>query len=158
MGAAAARCVCVCMCAEGANGPFGSSGGSLGSQGGGGRSEAATFRNKLPHPATGSCAISSTVSFSAPGIPRCCLPRRVSVLTHTAVVSLDEDAGDVGAEVADAVEAVGFGAELQPSEQPPEEPSAAQTAQLAIEGMTCASCVGAVQTAMAAVPGVESAR
>ncbi|KAA0169163.1 hypothetical protein FNF28_02289 [Cafeteria roenbergensis] len=81
----------------------------------------------------------------------------VSVLTHTAVVSLDEDAGDVGAEVADAVEAVGFGAELQPSEQPPEEPSAAQTAQLAIEGMTCASCVGAVQTALAAVPGVESA-
>jgi Cu+-exporting ATPase len=39
----------------------------------------------------------------------------------------------------------------------PQRPAATETVSLAIEGMTCASCVGRVERALKAVPGVAEA-
>ncbi|MGE0500630.1 MAG: heavy metal translocating P-type ATPase [Rhizobiaceae bacterium] len=68
---------------------------------------------------------------------------RVNLATETASV---EAAPSVSREkLAQTVEAVGYGV-----------PSA--TVEFAVEGMTCASCVGRVERALAAVPGVTTAR
>ena len=70
------------------------------------------------------------------------LDASVNLATETADVRTD---GSVSAEaVAKAVEAAGYS--LAPVE-----------ASLAIDGMTCASCVGRVEKALAAVPGVQEA-
>ncbi len=67
---------------------------------------------------------------------------RVNLATETAEV---EAAPSVSrAKLAQTVEAVGYGV-----------PSA--TVELAVDGMTCASCVGRVERALAAVPGVTTA-
>ena len=46
---------------------------------------------------------------------------------------------------------------LAPTNSPPPPPAAAHAQALAIEGMSCASCVGRVEKALAAIPGVTQA-
>ena len=58
-------------------------------------------------------------------------------------VRVERDAGELG-ELIQAVEKAGYGVPLQ-------------TLELAIEGMTCASCVGRVERALQKVPGVRGA-
>jgi len=73
----------------------------------------------------------------------------VNLATERATVTYDPRQTDPAALVR-SVEAAGYGATLQPQDEP-------LAATLAIAGMTCASCVMRVERALAKVPGVENA-
>ncbi len=68
---------------------------------------------------------------------------RVNLAAETATVTLDR--ADAAADVASALDAAGY-------------PARTGTFRLAVEDMSCASCVGRVERALAAVPGVISAQ
>ena len=63
---------------------------------------------------------------------------------HARVDLLPNSSPDVGAALASAIKAAGYG-------------TAEDTVDLVVEGMTCASCVGRVERALKAVPGVLAA-
>ena len=67
---------------------------------------------------------------------------RVNLATHRATVSLDDPAA-IGPAL-DALDRAGY-------------PAAQATTRLQVEGMTCASCVGRVERALTALPGVTGA-
>jgi Cu+-exporting ATPase len=73
----------------------------------------------------------------------------VNLATEHATVTYDPAQTTPDALVA-AVEAAGYGAEVQRQDEP-------LAATLAIEGMTCASCVRRVERALLKVPGIEGA-
>ncbi|MDQ6906573.1 MAG: heavy metal translocating P-type ATPase, partial [Chloroflexota bacterium] len=73
----------------------------------------------------------------------------VNLATEHAVVTYDPAQADPTT-LASAVEAAGYGARVEQEDEP-------LTATLAIEGMTCASCVRRVERALLKVPGVDSA-
>jgi Cu+-exporting ATPase len=70
--------------------------------------------------------------------------RSVSVNLATETASVTYDGSPVSQSVAEAVSQAGYGV-------------AAETAEIEVEGMTCASCVRRVEQAIAAVPGVLKA-
>jgi hypothetical protein len=84
--------------------------------------------------------------------------RRVSLLTHSAVVSLGIGASTDPGALAEAAEVVGFDAKVLSvaAEAPPA--SEKLEVRLRIDGMTCASCVASVTNGLTALDGVESAQ
>lgn len=78
----------------------------------------------------------------------------VNLLTESAEVSFE--AAPHPRAVIDAIERAGYRVPAQPT--PPPEPSlSAAPVELVIEGMSCASCVGRVERALASVSGVRKA-
>ncbi|MHB8644497.1 MAG: heavy metal translocating P-type ATPase, partial [Thermomicrobiales bacterium] len=73
----------------------------------------------------------------------------VNLATEHAVVTYDPAQADPAA-LASAVEAAGYGARMEQEDEP-------LSTTLAVEGMTCASCVRRVERALLKVPGVDSA-
>jgi copper ion binding protein len=86
---------------------------------------------------------------TAPGVAAA----QASALAHSAEASFDERATTAAALIAAVVDA-GFGCTLRSEEalQPPR-----QLARLRVGGMTCSSCSSAVESALAATPGVRHA-
>ncbi len=81
----------------------------------------------------------------------------VNLATERARVSVDPLAAD-GEKLRAAVEGAGYGAgEIPPVARPDRDIASGTEVSLAVEGMTCASCVRRVERALLKVPGVESA-
>ncbi|RQR61922.1 Cu(2+)-exporting ATPase [Burkholderia sp. Bp9125] len=89
---------------------------------------------------------------------------KVPGVTHASVnlaterATVDAEAGVTTARLVDAVKQAGYGA--TPVAEPDADiapPAASVHAELDIDGMTCASCVGRVEKALASVPGVTHA-
>jgi Cu+-exporting ATPase len=73
----------------------------------------------------------------------------VNLATERAMITYDPAQTDA-ASLVQAVEAAGYGADLQAHDEP-------LAATLAVSGMTCAACVRRVERALLKVPGVETA-
>ncbi len=73
----------------------------------------------------------------------------VNLATEHAIITYDPTQANPDTLV-DAVEAAGYGARVEQGDEP-------LTTTLAVEGMTCASCVRRVERALLKVPGVDSA-
>ncbi|MXN87395.1 heavy metal translocating P-type ATPase, partial [Burkholderia sp. 4812] len=83
---------------------------------------------------------------------------RASVNLATERATVETEAGVPASRLADAVKQAGYGA--TPVAEPDADiapPAASLHAELDIDGMTCASCVGRVEKALAGVPGVTHA-
>ncbi|UXU92209.1 heavy metal translocating P-type ATPase [Burkholderia sp. S-53] len=83
---------------------------------------------------------------------------RASVNLATELATVDATAGVSASQLADAVNQAGYGATpVAGAVTPPAESAASTDLELDIGGMTCASCAGRVEKALAAVPGVARA-
>ena len=81
----------------------------------------------------------------------------VNLATEKVRVSVDPLAAD-GEKLRAAVEGAGYGVgEIPPVTRPDRDDGSGAEVSLAVEGMTCASCVRRVERALSKVPGVESA-
>ena len=80
----------------------------------------------------------------------------VNLATERARVSVDPSVAD-GGKLRVAVEGAGYGVGEIPPLAPESDNTSGAEASLAVEGMTCASCVRRVERALLKVPGVESA-
>ncbi|HDV6330610.1 TPA: heavy metal translocating P-type ATPase, partial [Burkholderia cenocepacia] len=85
-----------------------------------------------------------------PGVTRA----SVNLATERATVDASDDVS--AAQLVDAVKQAGYGATPTAVAAPPATPASADV-ELDIGGMTCASCAGRVEKALAAVPGVARA-
>ena len=116
--------------------------------------------------------VRSTVEFPVTGMTCASCVRRVekalgrvegvaeanaNLATERVRVALDPSATD-GGKLRVAVERAGYGVEeIPPVTRPDVDGGSDAEVSLAVEGMTCASCVRRVERALLKVPGVESA-